>query len=158
MSRDINRGTPVLQELYLEFSVRMARAGIPFMITCVDRSILEQIALFVQGRMEIGRVNMIRVAAGLSVIPAMYNKVVTQTLNSRHVTNMYDRDLNNDCSRAFDIAVKRDGVPHWNLKVSVNSNEVPDYIEAGRIGKDIGLVWGGDFPGFKDYCHFQEPD
>lgn len=31
------------------------------------------------------------------------------------------------------------------------------FAELGRIGKELGLVWGGDFQKIKDLCHFELP-
>ena len=32
------------------------------------------------------------------------------------------------------------------------------FSELGRIGRDLGLVWGGDWVKIKDLCHFELPD
>lgn len=32
----------------------------------------------------------------------------------------------------------------------------PKYREVGKIGKSLGLEWGGDWTGFKDFPHLQE--
>lgn len=32
------------------------------------------------------------------------------------------------------------------------------FAELGRIGKELGLVWGGDWPKLKDMPHFELPD
>lgn len=31
----------------------------------------------------------------------------------------------------------------------------PHWAELGKIGKDLGLAWGGDWKSFKDYVHFE---
>lgn len=41
-----------------------------------------------------------------------------------------------------------------------NNNYIKDggdklYAQAGAIGEDLGLEWGGDWKGWKDYDHFQ---
>lgn len=48
---------------------------------------------------------------------------------------------------AFDFVPVVAGRARWN--------DLPAFRECGRIGKDLGLEWGGDWPKFKDYPHFQ---
>jgi len=64
-------------------------------------------------------------------------QIVTWTRKSRHT----DRE-------AFDIAILKNGKISWN---------VDDYLEAGKIGRAVGLVWGGDFKTSKDRPHFEKP-
>ena len=124
MSRKIEDLLPEAQEKFREFAGKMAEAGIPFMLTCTYRSQDEQNALWRIGRSEPGR-------------------KVTWTRKSRHTVRT-----------AFDIAILKDGKPCWDVKASVNENDVPDYFEAGQIGEACGLTWGGrwrtpDFPHFE---------
>ena len=63
-------------------------------------------------------------------------QIVTWTRKSRHT----DRE-------AFDIAILKNGKISWN---------VDDYLEAGKIGRAVGLVWGGDFKTSKDRPHFEK--
>jgi len=154
-SRDIKDCCPELQEKYLDFFNKMEFAGITFALTSTSRNIVEQMALFVQGRLDFLDVNRFRWIANLPMLKDPgENKIVTWTLKSEHVTNLFDPDLNNDCSRAFDIAILKEGKITWDLKVSVNKNEIPDYEEAGVIGEQCGLVWGGRWKK-PDYPHFQ---
>lgn len=129
-SRKIEDLIPAMQEKAKIFAVKMAENGIPFMFTCTYRSQEEQNATFAQGRSTPG-------------------KIVTWTRNSRHTK----RD-------AFDIAILFAGKPTWDIKVDVDDDHIPDYLEAGKIGESIGLVWGGRFKNSKgqlrpDYSHFQ---
>jgi peptidoglycan LD-endopeptidase CwlK len=64
-------------------------------------------------------------------------KIVTWTRNSKHITG-----------EAFDIVVCENGKPDWNV-----TN--PKWTLAGKIGKTVGLAWGGDFPRIKDFPHFE---
>lgn len=74
---------------------------------------------------------------------------VTWTLNSRHFGNLDDK------SNAFDIKVLKGGkVPTWDLKWDGDNDSVPDYLEAARIGRSVGLRPGADFPK-PDWPHFQ---
>lgn len=132
----------------------MIEAKIPHALTSVARTILEQMALFVQGRLPLDLVNSFRLHAGLYTIAKEDNNVVTWTLDSKHVTNFFDKDLNNDKSRAFDFVILKEGQMTWDIKVNVNENEIPDYEEAGRIGESVGLVYGGRFS-TPDRCHLQ---
>lgn len=146
MSRNLTDLDPQLYDLYVEFNYKMGHAGLIHVVTSTSRSILEQMALYTQGRLLVGDVNLYRHAAGLLPISLAENKVVTWTLNSKHVTNMFDKDLNNDKARAFDIAIlNKAGQVVWDLKVNVNENDLPDYEEAGKIGESLGLKWGGRF-------------
>ncbi len=130
MSRKIEDLVAIMQILAREFAVKMAEAGIPFMFTATYRSQEEQDALYAQGRTKPG-------------------KIVTWTRHSKHTTK-----------RAFDIAILSKGKPIWDTKVDVNKDDIPDYMQAGEIGKSLRLVWGGDFVDERrrprpDYCHFQ---
>jgi peptidoglycan L-alanyl-D-glutamate endopeptidase CwlK len=102
----------------------MAEVGIPWMLTCTYRSQDEQDKLYAQGRTKPG-------------------KKVTWVKVSRHTSRV-----------AFDIAILKDKKPVWDIKININNNEIPDYTEAGQIGEECGLVWGGrwstpDFPHFE---------
>jgi len=156
MSRNVNKLTDSMQKRFLAFEAEMKRRGIPFMITSVDRSITEQMALYVQGRLSLPDVNKFRNAAGLYPLPYSENKIVTWTLESFHVVNRANKASVDDQARAFDIAIlKGPNKPTWDLKVNVNGNDIPDYTEAGEIWESLGGVWGGRW-GNPDYPHFQE--
>ena len=154
-SRKIEDCVPELQTKYQAFKAAMDAAGIPFMITCTARNVKEQVALYSQGRQPLEQVNSLRRSAGLSPISFMENvHKVTWTLHSKHIIDLDDGDPDNDKSRAFDIAIIRDGQPCFDLKVDVNHSAHPDYEEAGKIGESVGLKWGGRFPK-PDRPHYQ---
>jgi peptidoglycan LD-endopeptidase CwlK len=145
-SRKIEELTPDLQTKFHAFADAMAAAGIPFVVTSTARTVREQIALYAQGRKKFEQTNQLRRLAGLSPISFMENRrKVTWTLQSRHLVDLDDGNPDNDKSRAFDIAITRDGRACWDVKVDVNQNDLPDYEEAGRIGESVGLQWGGRF-------------
>ncbi len=125
-SREITALAPELQKLYWAFTRKMADAGLTFMVTCTYRDQEEQDRLFAQGRTAPG-------------------KIVTWVRHSKHE----DR-------KAFDIAILKDCRPVWDTKVSVNGNDVPDYMEAARIGESVGLRAGGLWKK-PDYAHFELP-
>jgi hypothetical protein len=157
-SREISMMTPLMVSLYYKFEAAMQQAGVPFLVTCTARTYQEQVALYAQGRQMIDEVNYLRKAAGLPPITLNENKKkVTWTLASKHIINLQDGDPRNDLSRAFDIVILKDGKAIWDVKADINKNNIPDYKEAGSIGKSVGLIWGGDFY-TPDYPHFQEPN
>jgi peptidoglycan L-alanyl-D-glutamate endopeptidase CwlK len=124
MSRKIEDLILEMQEKVREFAGKMAEVGIPWMLTCTYRSQDEQDKLYAQGRTKPG-------------------KKVTWVKVSRHTSRV-----------AFDIAILKDKKPVWDIKININNNEIPDYTEAGQIGEECGLVWGGrwstpDFPHFE---------
>jgi peptidoglycan L-alanyl-D-glutamate endopeptidase CwlK len=59
-------------------------------------------------------------------------KIVTHTLHSKHTQR-----------KAFDIAILKRGKITW---------EEAEYDEAGKVGKAVGLKWGG---AFGDRPHFE---
>ena len=116
-----------MQVLARAFAVKMAEDGVPFIFTCTRRTQAEQNKLYAQGRTKPGR-------------------IVTWTKKSKHIDGL-----------AFDIAVcTKDMKPHWDLKVDVDADGIPDYEEAGKIGESVGLVWGGRWK-TPDYPHFELP-
>ena len=154
-SRSLDDMCPELLEKYRAFNIKMGEAGLIHIVTRVSCSIVEQMALFVQGRLPLADVNTFRRVAGLLYVHDTENKIVTWTLNSKHVTNMFDTDLNNDKARAFEIAIlNKQGQVVWDLKVNVNTNEIPDYKEAARIGESVGLVSGGRWKN-PDWPHYE---
>jgi peptidoglycan L-alanyl-D-glutamate endopeptidase CwlK len=104
------------------------------MLTCTYRSQAEQDALYAQGRSTPG-------------------PKVTWTLSSRHSFTLNGKPA----AVAFDIALLKDGRPHWDTKISINENMVPDYLEIGILGERLGLIWGGRWKK-PDYPHFQLED
>jgi len=158
--RSITFMHPALLSKYKLFDKKMKDAGLKYKITSVARTVQEQMALYMQGREPLSIVNKYRKLANLSPITLKENIKVTWTLKSLHLINLEDDTIDNDVSKAFDIALFKNNKLHWDIKVSVNNNDIPDYIEAGIIGESVGLVWGGRFKNSKgvlipDYPHFQ---
>lgn len=154
-SRKVEDCVPELQEKIKAFDLAMNAAGIPYIITCTARNVREQIALYAQGRDYLDHINILRKSAGLPPITFQDgSKKVTWTLHSKHIVDLEDGNPGNDKSRAFDIAIIKDGRVTFDVKVSVNKNDIPDYAEAGRIGESVGLKWGGRFPK-PDMPHYQ---
>ena len=59
-------------------------------------------------------------------------------------------DLGRPAAEAFDIAVIRHG------KYIGDGND-KDYLRAGQIGEDLGLVWAGRWIKMTEVAHFQSP-
>lgn len=137
MSRDPKDLTEQMQGFYARFKAKMDAEGQRFILTATYRPQSEQDALYAQGRSSLIEVNELRKDAGLSPITKDQNKKVTWAKKSRHT----DRE-------AFDIAMlDSKGKITW-LAIA--------YKAAGRIGKSVGLVWGGDWK-TPDYPHFELP-
>jgi peptidoglycan L-alanyl-D-glutamate endopeptidase CwlK len=154
-SRKIEDLTPEMQIAFSMFKEKMDEAGISFIVTCTARSVKEQYALYAQGRQPLEEVNALRKMAGLWLISEKENKrKVTWTLRSKHLVDLDDGSADNDKSQAFDIVITKDKKAQWDIKVDVNDNDIPDYLEAGRIGESIGLRWGGRFKS-PDRPHFE---
>lgn len=129
-SRKISDLTLEMQDAFQFFRHKADLAGVQFLVTSTYRSQEEQDALYRQGRTTPG-------------------KIVTWTHHSRHT----ERD-------AFDVCVLKQGKPVWDVKVDVDEDDIPDYLELGQIGESVGLEWGGRFKGKDgkpqpDYPHFQ---
>lgn len=80
--------------------------------------------------------------------------VVTWTRNSRHLPTKDGK------SRAWDFVVIRDNKACWDVKVDVNENDVPDYLDAAEIARNLGLKPGADFKDrngdpLPDLCHIE---
>ena len=154
-SRDIKDLTPAMQVFFQKFKNEMDKAKISFAVTCTARTVKEQQALYAQGRQKLSEVNALRKMAGLDPITAEENKrKVTWTLASKHIVDLDDNNPDNNLSRAFDIVITKNKKATWDIKVDVNENQKPDYIEAGEIGERVGLKWGGRFSS-PDYPHFE---
>ncbi|MEM4313081.1 MAG: M15 family metallopeptidase [Thermoplasmata archaeon] len=161
MGRDINKMDERLKLLYFQLDNILKFKNISYMITCVERTVIEHLVLYVQGRLKTKEVNSFREYINLYPLTDDQNKIVTWTLFSKHIINP---EKNINYSRAFDIAILKDRKPVWDIKIDVNKNDIPDYEEVGIIaeklqitytdGKKYGLKWGGRFKN-PDYPHFE---
>jgi peptidoglycan LD-endopeptidase CwlK len=52
---------------------------------------------------------------------------------------------------ALDVVPLRNGKPVWGTR----GEDAKLWAEVGRIGQFVGLEWGGAWPRFKDFVHFQ---
>lgn len=125
-SRKVEDLTPEAQDKFKEFKAAVEAAGILFTVTSTYRDQEMQDYLYASGRTRPG-------------------PILTKVKHSRH----QDRE-------AWDIAmIGPKGEICWDVKVDVNKNQIPDYLEAARIGASLGLVAGGLWEGFKDWPHYE---
>lgn len=150
MKPKISDMAPTLQLKFAAFSAHMAEAGIPFALNCVLRTQNEQEALHAQGRWPLADVNVLRAKAKMYLLQSdKENIVVTWTMQSKHFPSTDGK------AKAFDIVIlKADAKPTWDLKYSGNKSLEPDYLEAAKIGKTVGLVPGAYWAS-PDYPHYQ---
>ncbi|MFZ2937645.1 MAG: M15 family metallopeptidase [Candidatus Omnitrophota bacterium] len=149
MSRLISDLNSEAKAKYLAFSGLMAEAQLPFILTCTLRTQEEHEALWSQGRDPLEMVNELRSNVGWTSITEEQNKKkITWVTISKHFPDETGK------SRAWDIAICKGKMPTWNIKCDVDVDGIPDYIEAARIGRRLGLRCGADFP-MKDYVHFE---
>lgn len=143
--------TPRLETLWILFDQIMKSCGISYKLLEVLRTPQTQTAYYAQGRLTLAEVNAFRKEAGLQPIGAKENsRKITWTHNSRHFAG------SDGLARAFDIVLLKDGKHHWDINRDGNKNSVADYLEAARIGKEVGLEPGA-FWSKPDYPHFQLP-
>jgi len=159
--------SPTLRKKYLDFSYEMILASLPFDLTRVASSYQEQVALYAQGREPLSIVNKYRAMAGLYLLKTeKENIIVTWTLNSKHIVNRENKSVFDDYSHAFDIILIKTITPlkpqrHYDLKISANKNNIPDYLEASTLGEKVGLIVGAKFKNKlgkprPDFPHYEE--
>lgn len=128
IDKDINHLHPDLQPLCRAWLDKCKQQSIDARVIYTWRSTAEQDALYAQGRTKPG-------------------KIVT---NAKGGQSKHNFTLNGKpASKAFDwCIINPDGSANWNP----NS---PEWKAAVAIGKQLGLVWGGEFKSILDYCHFE---
>jgi peptidoglycan LD-endopeptidase CwlK len=107
---------------------KAAKNGIQIQIIAGTRSYAEQDALYCQGRN----------------IPYCTQKGLFK--NGAIVTNAKAGESNHNFGIAFDIGIF-DGKKYLP--------ESSKYNDVGKLGKELGLEWGGDWSSFRDRPHFQ---
>jgi peptidoglycan L-alanyl-D-glutamate endopeptidase CwlK len=148
-SRDIKYLHPKLREKCLQFLSECKAAGLEAIITSTGRTIADQEALWAQGRKPLSVVNALRTEAGMAPITEVENRrKVTWTMKSKHMID----PATGFCS-AFDFCLLKNGKAYWDVKISVDGDEIPDYEEAGQIAMNLGLTWGGSWVKNKDFPH-----
>lgn len=107
-------------------------------ISEAKRSLSTQMAYYSRGRMDVADVKKMYKAAGLYELSDSEAKTKnTWTLQSKHLEGL-----------AIDFAPVKNGKIWWTAPEAV-------WQEMGRIGKECGLAWGGDWKDTKDTPHFE---
>lgn len=136
--------------MLVQFAKQAELREIPFIVTCTSRSQAIQEAFYAQGRLSLATVNGLRKQAGLYLLARAENSYkITWTMKSKHIPDTPGGKVS-----AFDVAILREGQATWNIKVNVNRNERPDYLELAEIGQMLGLRCGAFFK-TPDYPHFE---
>lgn len=159
-SRNIDRATPKMRQFIAQLILRAwQELRLRVIVTNVERVLIEQAALYAQGREELYTVNCMRQLAGLLPITLKDNlNCVTWTMRSEHLVDLTNSSLEDDLSHAVDVViVSRRGNPVWSLKADVNEDQIPDYKQLVALAHKIdpSIVCGGDWK-TPDWCHFQD--
>lgn len=77
---------------------------------------------------------------------------IGRTVKGAKVTNAKAGYSWHNFRLAFDTVPVRNGKPIWKT----TGEEGKLWADIGRIGKECGLEWGGDFKSLKDLPHFQD--
>ncbi len=119
-------------------------AGIPYAVTSTLRTEAEQAALYSQGRDALLTVNQLRSTAGLPPIGAADNTyTVTNADGVRYKSN-------HQGGRALDVVpLNAAGNPSWP------AGSDPRWAQIAKVMKSFGFAWGGDWPRFPDYPHYE---
>uniref|UniRef100_A0A7C5RJT0 M15 family peptidase n=1 Tax=Fervidobacterium thailandense TaxID=1008305 RepID=A0A7C5RJT0_9BACT len=139
MKKDLECLHTEMREKARQFIKLCKTIGVDVIIYNTCRSLLEQEALFLQGRADIETVNRARQKAGLKPISLKENVIVTNTKLSPHCFGL-----------AFDFVPIKDGKPVWN--------DLSLWEKCGSVAEKLDLVWGGRWKNFKDYPHVELKD
>jgi peptidoglycan L-alanyl-D-glutamate endopeptidase CwlK len=131
MARDITKLHPRLQALVGELIFRCKQEGIDIKIGECVRTVAEQDAIYAQGRTTPG-------------------KVVSNAKGSTY-SSMHQWGI------AFDFYLDEDVDKDGKTSDDAFNNSTALFDKVGKIGKSIGLEWGGNWSK-PDRPHFQLPD
>lgn len=158
MKPNLNDMHPILRDRMLKWKFLVNEGvGLSFELTCILRTPAEQAALHAQGREPIFRVNVLRKAAGMPLLPESENQYkVTWTLQSKHFA-ITDGAYKGK-SRAFDFALLVPGkrVISWDTKWDADHDGIPEYLRCAQFAEECGLEAGGLWK-TPDWCHIQLP-
>jgi peptidoglycan L-alanyl-D-glutamate endopeptidase CwlK len=142
MSRSIDDLDPTMQPKARTF---LSLIKIPYVVTSTLRTADEQVALYAQGRAPLAIVNLLRKKAGMGP--------TTEGENAKTITlcDGVNTLSNHQGGKAMDVVpANMNGSPIWPNPAD------PRWLQIATAGKAAGLTWGGDWPQFKDYPHYQE--
>jgi peptidoglycan L-alanyl-D-glutamate endopeptidase CwlK len=131
MSRRIEDLHPVIQNKAIEVKRRAKEElDIDINIYFTNRTVEEQDGIYAQGRTKPGP----------------------------KVTNAPGGYSFHNSGLAFDFGIIKEGTTQidWDIKCDVDHDDIPDYVEVGKLGEWLGLQWGGRFTSLKgDLGHLQ---
>ena len=123
---------------------KLREKGVQYAITSTYRTVIEQSALYAQGRDDLPSVNEKRKAAGMGPIAESENKY---TITNCDGLVKKSRHQSGD---AVDIVpLDGRGRPYWPDASSSEWTRIAD------IMKQFGFDWGGDWKEFKDCPHYE---
>ena len=129
MGRDITKLHPDLQKKITKLKELCKKNGIRIGIAECLRTVAEQDALYAKGRTAPG--------------PIVTN-AKGSTYSSMHMWGI-----------AFDFYLIMDVDKDGSTSDDAYNNSTKLFNKVGKLGKSIGLVWGGDFKSITDLPHFQ---
>lgn len=132
MARDITQLHPRLQEIIPKLKAECEKNGIKIAISECLRTKKEQDDLYAQGRTKPG-------------------SIVTNCKGSTY-SSMHQWGV------AFDFYLAMDIDGDGKTSDDAFNNSKKTFEAVGKIGKSLGLEWGGDWKSIKDRPHFQLPD
>lgn len=135
---------PVALKKAVEAVAILKDKGIKFAITSTRRTMYEQIALYAQGRRPLVTVNELRDRAKM--------RRITEAENAYTVTNCDGVKVlsRHQGGKAIDIVPATDrGNPIWPPPSDARWEEI------AAVMKGCGFAWGGDWPQFPDYPHYE---
>ena len=163
MIRKISDLVTEAQPAYVSAKKECEEKGLLIVETCIRRTLEEHVALYAQGRESYAEIIKLREVAGLwKIDEATAGRKVTWTFLSTHLAEYALPKNHPDYGKvlAVDFALRvhtnRRSKLHWNIKMDVNDNEIPDYEEVGKIFEKHGFIWGGRWK-TPDMPHIQWP-
>lgn len=144
-----------LADLKPEAAAAAARAiadlkarGVPHVVTYTLRTYAEQAALYAKGRQPLAVVNCLMHDAGLPSISEGENNIVTQCDGKRIAEGGKGRSPH-QLGTALDVVPLGENGPIWPAPGD------PRWKQIAQSFKEQGFEWGGDWPDFPDYPHYQ---
>ena len=132
MARDIKQLHPRLQKIIPKLIEECKKQGINIKISECFRTVEEQNALYAKGRTKPGN-------------------IVTNAKGSSY-SSMHQWGV------AFDFYLDMDIDKDGKKSDDAFNNAKKTFNKVGKIGKKLGLEWGGDWKSIVDLPHFQLPD
>lgn len=151
-SRNLDDLLPEVAALAREHALACAKKNIELLIYCTLRDAAEQARLYCQGRtpeqiQECGRKLL---DGGFPQLAALLDQAVPQP--GSKVTFAGPGESYHQYGLAYDCVPIVGGKCLW--KTSGDAAAV--WSEVGRLGKEIGLEWAGEWTRFKEFPHFQK--